>query len=60
MENIQKISETELIDKINEYTRLSKTGNLSKEDEEMRNNYRKEYIRRIKNCLLSSLGIMNS
>jgi hypothetical protein len=60
MENIQKISETELIDKINEYTRLSKTGNLSKEDEEMRNNYRKEYIRRIKNSLLSSLGIMNS
>ena len=60
MENIQKISETELIDKINEYTRLSKTGNLSKEDEEMRNNYRKEYIRWIKNSLLSSLGIMNS
>ena len=60
MENIQKISETELIDKIKEYTRLSKTGNLSKEDEEMRNNYRKEYIRRIKNSLLSSLGIMNS
>ena len=60
MENIQKISETELIDKINEYTRLSKTGNLSKEDEEMRNNYRKEYIRRIKNSLLSGLGIMNS
>ena len=60
MENIQKISETELIEKINEYTRLSKTGNLSKEDEEMRNNYRKEYIRRIKNSLLSSLGIMNS
>lgn len=60
MENIQKISETELIDKINEYTRLSKTGNLSKEDEEMRNNYRKEYIRRIKNSLLSGLGSMNS
>jgi hypothetical protein len=60
MENIQKISETELIDKINEYTRLSKIGNLSKEDEEMRNRYRKEYIRRIKNSLLSGLGSMNS
>lgn len=60
MENIQKISETELIDKINEYTRLSKTGNLSKEDEEMRNHYRKEYIRRIKNSLLSGLESMNS
>lgn len=60
MENIQKISETELIDKINEYTRLSKTGNPSKEDEEMRNHYRKEYIRRIKNSLLSGLGSMNS
>ena len=60
MENIQKISETELIDKINEYTRLSKTGNLSKEDEEMINHYRKEYIRRIKNSLLSGLGSMNS
>ena len=60
MENIQKISETELIDKINEYTRLSKTGNLSKEDEERRKHYRKEYIRRIKNSLLSGLGSMNS
>ena len=48
MENIQKLSESELIDKINEYSRLSKTGNLSEEDEEIRNNYRKEYIRRVK------------
>lgn len=60
MENIQKLSESELIDKINEYSRLSKIGNLSSEDEEMRNNYRKEYIRRVKNSLLSGLGSINS
>lgn len=60
MENIQKLSESELIDKINEYSKLSKTGNLSEEDEEIRNNYRKEYIRRVKNSLLSNLGSINS
>ena len=60
MDNIQKLSETELIDKINEYSRLSKSGGLSKEDEEMRNHYRKEYIRRVKNSLLSGLGSVKS
>ena len=60
MRNIQELSELELIDKINEYSKLAKEGNLSKEDEEIRNHCRKEYILRVKNSLLHGLGNINS
>ena len=46
MKDVQKLSEAELIDKINKFSKMAEEGNLSDEDVANREIYRKEYIKR--------------
>lgn len=55
MENIEKLSEKELTKKINELAKKAKETNLTKDEIDLRDILRKEYIRRIKNGLKGHL-----
>lgn len=48
IKNIEELKYEELIEKINQFSKLAKERDLNESEEEERQIYRKEYIRRIK------------
>jgi hypothetical protein len=56
MKDVQKLSEAELIDEINKFSKMAEEGSLSDEDVANREIYRKEYIKRVTGSLKAHLN----